>query len=554
MEEGAEGGRGAVEHDEFGEHHPRHARHQRQPHQRRDDSPSHGVHQHQHQHEHQHHQQQQVGNTPERRSGRGERGTLKPHFGDAVGGRPRSEGALSGSQSPPPGRTPVDGGHEEDAHWEASKGIGTLRRGKSAGTFLLHQQHPQQEQHQRRRSGSARHGGGGSAGVNDGTTGAAGERNHQARENVFDSSAGRAPGGRRHPDDDTRVTSSGLHGEDQHTVSDLTASTSPTHKSGAGTIPPPPEQRQGDVGGRRGANEEENHRQSQDTIDLGSYQRQENRESSRAGDSQGSASVSACNGLNTSPQDHSGRPSATANGEGAAAGRAGGQPASHTIPGNTGPQSPEGRDGPSVNEAGNSLRDTTKSAGAVTATTTVAPVQTPAPAPAPAPAASLSEMQDRGKIQHSPKTVSDVVLAAAGGSGTESPQASRKGGKASEGGSAKAAGQVGDEGGCRAKDGAVAPGAVAPEETAIGDESDGDREDSKHQRQQRALRAFLQGVSEGCRSTASAWREQCVTGLGGHTPFTQRAEFMRASSTTSPLAVKFASNCGWRSACVFICL
>lgn len=449
-----EGGRGATEHEEFGEHHPRRVRHQRQPHQHRDGSPPHGDHQHQH---------QQGGNTPERRSGRGDGGVLTAHFGDVVGGRPRSGGILGGVQSPPPTRTPVDGGDEHDAHWEASTGIGTLRRGKSAGTFFLQQQH--------------QHGGGG-GGVDVGrATGAGGEeRNHQAGNNtggrdspskgngsssLFDS-PGRALNGRGNHDNDGYVIGSGPHAEDDHqTVSVLTAATSLTQNSAIdGTIPPTlGQQQQRDPGERRG-NVGENHHQR-----PGSSQRQENEESARRVDAgRGGASAPACRGLSTPPHHMSGQPTSTINGVGVAAGQAGGL---HSSP-------------------------ATKSAGAMTP---------PAPAPAPAPATSIKEMQGRARIQHTPKTVCDVVVTAAGESSTESPQTSRQGGRASaaavRGGSAKTTSRVGgEEGGRGAKDGKEVADVVATDETATaGDESDGGGDDSKHQRQQRALRAFLQGVS-----------------------------------------------------------
>lgn len=574
-EEGAGGGRGVSEHEEFGEHHhAHHVRHQRQPHQHRDDTPSHGDHQGQHQGQH---QDQQVGNTPEQRSGRREGGMLKAHFADAGGGRPRSEGAVSGVQPPPQGRAPVDGGGEADAHWEASKGIGTLRRGKSAGTFFLQQQQQQEQQHQRHQHlsrDSARHDGGGCAGITDGTAGAPGEKNHQtgnaggrhspAREDAFDSHPGRAPGDRRHRDDDTHATGSRHHGEDQRTVSDLTSATSLTQRLLGGTIPPLSERRQGDLGEMRGITGEESRHPNEGTSGLRSSQRQESGQSPRAGGGRGGgASVSAYNGLNTPPQDLSGQPTGTVNGEGAEAGLTGGQSASPTVPANADPPSPEVRNGASVTEGGNNNKrhGTTESPGAVTAATTRAPAQqAPAAAPSSAPAASMKELQARGYIQHTPKTVSDVVLAAAGGNGTESPQASQKSGKASEGGSAKAVDPVGDEGRCHAKDGAEAPTAVAPpEETAVGGESDGDAEDSKHQRQQRALKAFLQGVSEGCRSVISVpWQEQMRHRPRGFTPFTRCAEFIRASTTSTvakkrathpppSAATRSASSYGWRS-------
>lgn len=474
VEEVAEGGRRATEHQEFGEHHPRYAGYPHQLYQHRDGSLPRGDLQHQH-------QTQQVGNTPERRRGRGEGGVLTTRFGDAVGGRPRSDGILGSIQSsPPPARTPVDGGDGKDAHWEASKGIGTLRRGKSAGTFFLQQQ-LEQHQHQHPGRGSGRHEGGGSADDIARTSGAAGERGSKARSTGGRDSPpkeiGRSsvsePSGRA-PNGDSYVTEPRTSAEDQQTVSVLTAATSLVQTSATGTAPPPPSGKQQRYPGEPGGNGGEGRHQRQRT---------DHEESSRAGGGERS----------TPPRCVSGQSISAMNAVGVAAGRAAERHASPTVPTSACLLSPKGRDGGSAHEAGHNYRGTTKSAGDMTAATNLATAPAPAPRSAPAPATSMKEMQGRARIQHAPKSMSDVVVTAAGESTTETPQTTPRGGKA--GITAAARGSSGKTANPGAQGGGEAADAAAIERAGTGDESDGDGGDKKHQRQQIALRAFLQGVS-----------------------------------------------------------
>lgn len=213
----------------------------------------------------------------------------------------------------------------------------------------------------------------------------------------------------------------------------------------------------------------------------------------------GGASAPPRYGSSTSPQDPPGQPTTPANGVGVAAGPAGGHDACPAVTTGACPPSPEGRVFGGINQARHTHHGTTNNAGAATPSTALAP----APASS-APTSLIQEMQGRAKIQHTPKALCGVVVTAAGGGSRESPKTTPKGGKASTAAargssSAKATSQVvGEEGGRGgAQDGKEATDAVATDGAATGDESDGDGdEDSKHQRQQRALRAFLQGVSE----------------------------------------------------------
>ncbi|CAN0388218.1 unnamed protein product, partial [Ectocarpus sp. 12 AP-2014] len=110
-------------------------------------------------------------------------------------------------------------------------------------------------------------------------------------------------------------------------------------------------------------------------------------------------------------------------------------------------------------------------------------------------------MQGRARIRHVPKTVGDVVLAVAGSGVDESPEVAVTGavaGKpavAERGPSGEEAKHGGDEKGAdgvRKKPEGAEGGGTG--EAGTGDETDGE-EDRKRQRQQRALRAFLKGVS-----------------------------------------------------------
>ncbi|CAM9930996.1 unnamed protein product, partial [Ectocarpus sp. 12 AP-2014] len=425
--------------------------------------------------EHRHHQQVAGSGAARRRDGGPEGGIPTAQFGGGNVG-----GVVGGVQSPPPTRTPVDGGDGKDAHWEGSTGIGLLRRGKSAGTFLAQQQEQQQQQQQQQHSVFSPERGGGGGGGGDG--GDAGKRHSRkdggpdspTRKNargIFRSPSGRVTesGGGHFGDDRSSNNLPGLGGrveEDQQTVSVLTADTSFTQNL---TTPPLGQQqrdpREGGRGGGRG--QPQGHRIGVD--DRESPQRQENEQTGGIGVKGGGWVVSGREG-----ERHASSP--------ASGGNVGDQRQRYRQ--RKGQQQHQQHGG-----AGGSPDHLGEYGGG-------------GGGGSPAPAASVKDMQGRARIRHVPKTVGDVVLAVAGSGVDESPEMAVTGavaGKpavAERGPSGEEAKHGGDEKGAdgvRKKPEGAEGGGTG--EAGTGDETDGE-EDRKRQRQQRALRAFLKGADD----------------------------------------------------------
>ncbi|CAB1102852.1 unnamed protein product [Ectocarpus sp. CCAP 1310/34] len=416
--------------------------------------------------EHRHHQQVAGSGAARRRDGGPEGGIPTAQFGGGNVG-----GVIGDVQSPPPTRTPVDSGHGKDAHWEGSTGIGLLRRGKSAGTFLA-----QQQQHSV--SSPERGGGGGGDGGDVGKRHSRDDDDpdsptRKTTRGLFRYPSGRVTesGGGHFGDNRSSNNLPGLGGrveEDQQTVSVLTADTSFTQSSNIGVTTRPLGQQQRDPrkGGRGGGRgQPQGHRRGVD--DRESPQRQENEQTGGIGVKGGDCVVSGCEGgRHASPPASGGNVSEQRQRYQQQKGQQ-----QHRQHGGAG-GSPDhlGEYG----GGGGSL----------------------------APAASVKDMQGRARIQHMPKTVGDVVLAGAGGGVDESPEMAVIGavaGKpavAERGPLGKEAKHGGDEKGAdgvrKEPEGAEGGGTG---EAGAGDETDGE-EDRKRQRQQRALQAFLKGVSE----------------------------------------------------------
>lgn len=96
-----------------------------------------------------------------------------------------------------------------------------------------------------------------------------------------------------------------------------------------------------------------------------------------------------------------------------------------------------------------------------------------------------------------PKTMCDVVVNSYGAGGTENPETGLIGAKETPTTAGKKAKHgADDEGKRRVQERSKVAEGGGTTEAAIGDESGADAQDKKYLRQQAALRAFLQGVSE----------------------------------------------------------
>lgn len=311
---------------------------------------------------------------------------------------------MSRIQSPPPARTPVDGGDGRSAHWEASAGIGLLRRGKSAGTFLLHEQ--AQQQHSELASGREADGGK-ENGNTSGSRGHSGKR-HADGNRDHDSRGPSARTPKNNPDRQQE--------EDQQTVSAITTDTAFTlQNSDAGTTMPP---RTGE--GHPHNQQEHNH----------SPQRQH-----------GGVEVDGSVGNGTY----------------------------NTVESN--------------NDVATNLAATAPNRGGTL------------PPPMPAPAATIQELHGRARLQHMPKTLGDVVVAAGGNEAANDPNIAvdcTATGQVVPCRKSKQIKRAGDPDGVRAGSEVAREGGGVD---VAGNGSDGGADDNKNQRQQRALQAFLQGVS-----------------------------------------------------------
>ncbi|CAM9775141.1 unnamed protein product [Ectocarpus fasciculatus] len=406
--------------------------------------------------EHRHHQHAAGSTAAGRRDGGPEGGIPAAQVGGVVGG----------VQSPSPTRTPVDGGDEKDAHWEGSTGIGLLRRGKSAGTFLLQQQQQQQQQQLHSVFSPERGGGGGDAGKrhsrNDGVPDSPSRKNGRG---LFRSPSGRTTEGEGvHFGDESSSNKfpalGGRAEEDQQTVSVLTADTSFTQNLNTGmTTPPLGQQQRVPRGGGRGGGggQRQGHRRGVDNRD--SPQRQEHEPTGGSGAKGGDWVVSGREGGGHAPPP-------------ASSGNAGEKRQRHQ---QEKAQQQHRHDGGAGGSPDNLGDDGGGGGGS------------------PAPAASVKDMQGRARLQHMPKTVGDVVLAVAGGGVDESPEMVVTGAVAAKAAVAERDAAEKEADGVRKEPEGVEGGGTG--EAAAGDEADGE-EDRKRQRQQRALQAFLKGADD----------------------------------------------------------